>query len=73
MQVRITKQNCAINCFLTASIGRTFDVYRIKIFENRDRHEDVEAKCRQYEVGWTYRDCVLTSIKNNYEVSTKYY
>ena len=50
---------------------KSFDVYRIKIFENRDREEDVEAKCRHYsgEVGQTYRDCVLTSIRRNFEVS----
>ena len=61
----------AINCFSTASVGRVFDVYRIKIFENRDRQEDVEAKCRHYssEAGQTYRDCVLASIKHNFEVS----
>ena len=50
---------------------QSFDVYRIKIFENRDREEDVEAKCRHYsgEAGLTYKDCVLTSIKNDFEVS----
>ena len=50
---------------------KSFDVYRIKIFENRDREEDVEAKCRHYscEAGLTYKDCVLTSIKNDFEVS----
>ncbi len=54
----------------TASVGRMFDVYRIKISENRDRQEDVEAKCRHYEAGRTYRDCVLASIKHNFEVSS---
>ena len=45
--------------------------YRIKIFETRDREEDLEAKCRYYssEAGQTYRDCVLASIKQNFEVS----
>ena len=51
---------------------RSFDVYRIKIFENRDREEDVKAKCRHYsgEAGQTYRDCVLTSIRHNFEVKS---
>ena len=53
--------------------SQSFDVYRIKIFENRDREEDVEAKCRHYsvEAGLTYKDCVLTSIKDDFEVSSR--
>ena len=51
--------------------GRSFSVFRIKIFEIRDREEDVKAMCRYYsgEAGQTYRDCVLTSIQHNFEVS----
>ena len=61
----------SISSYFSASVGRVFDVYRIKIFEHRDREEDVEAKCRHYsgEAGLTYKDCVLTSIKNDFEVS----
>ena len=61
----------SISPYFSASVGRVFDVYRIKIFETRDREEDLEAKCRYYssEAGQTYRDCVLASIKQNFEVS----
>ena len=57
-----------LNC--SASVGRVFDVYRIKISETRDREEDTEAKCRHYsrEAGQTYRDCVLDTIRHHFEV-----
>ena len=60
-----------VSSYFSASVGRVFDVYRIKIFETRDREEDLEAKCRHYssEAGQTYRDCVLASIKQSFEVS----
>ena len=41
-------------------------MYRIKLFQSEDLEEDERSQCKEYSYHYTYKDCVLATIKKVY-------